>query len=240
MSRNNLRNFVRSTAIASTLALGAVTQTSQAVPVNAQFDDDPRCDLLPTTFLADELGHFAFFPLNEGIEVTVQPSPFTVCVPDDGLPNDWNVQIRNVSGIPWMDLHFVVDHGATLGNADGVIQDLNLAPGLFDDAMRIDGTVTLGVNNNLLNESFAPDEIFMPGETWRFNVSNFNVIAAANPQPTIVSPGVFGGSSPLGTTQGNASILANPIPEPGAIGAVVLGAAAALLMRRSRRRHQRA
>ena len=233
MNLTNLRNRLALATVAAS-ALGAAATTVSAVPINGGYIEDARCDVLPNQLLRHELGQIGFFPLNESIEVQFQPSTFTVCVPNDGLANDWNVQIRNVSGIAWRDLFFVVDLGATLGNADGRVVDLNLAPNAPADAMRIDGTVTAGINNNLLFESGPVDEIFQPGEIWRFNVSNFNNIAALNQPPILITPGRFAGSSPLGSTNGNSSILANPIPEPAAVGALLV-TAGALMMRRPRR-----
>jgi MYXO-CTERM domain-containing protein len=230
----SIRKAVLFTAATCAIALPATQQTARAVPVNGQFIEDPRCDVVPSQFLTHELGQFGFFPINESFEWQFQPSNFTVCVPNDGLANDWNVQIRNTSGIPWMNLFFVVDVGSVYGNADGRLHDVNLAPGVFTDAMRIDGTVTAGVNNNLLFESGPVDEIFSPGEIWRFNVSNFNNNAALNNPPIFRSPGVFAGSSPVGTAGGNASILAVPVPEPTTVSVALLGAGAALRHRRRR------
>ncbi|CAN5587767.1 hypothetical protein BH09PLA1_BH09PLA1_21350 [soil metagenome] len=230
MKTTNLRNRLSTLALATTALLGTI-QIASAVPINGQYLEDPRCDTLPNQALRDELGQASVFPINEAIQVNTQAATFTVCVPNDGLANDWIVEIRNVSGQAWRDLFFVVDSGATVGNADGRIRDATLAPNVFTDAMRIDGTVTAGVNNNLLFESGIVNEIFEPGEIWRFNVSNFNNNAAFNAPPIINSPGIFAGSSPLGTTNGNSSILANPVPEPATV-SVILGAAAALLLRR--------
>jgi hypothetical protein len=226
-------------AAAASVALGlfAAARTSQAVPINGDYHEDPRCDVIPNQLLSHELGRLGFFPANESFEVNFQPSTFTVCVPDDGVANDWNVQIRNLSGIPWMNLFFVVDLGATLGNADGTVQDVAGAPGVFTDSMKIDGTVTAGINNNLFFENMTVNEIFEPGEIWRFNVSNFiNYPPGGAPQPPIfVTPGRFAGSMPLGASQGNASILAVPVPEPTVAAAIVLGGVALMLKRPSRR-----
>src|SRR5688572_20094855 len=146
----NLRNRISQFAIATLATVLGATQTSNAVPVLGRYVDDPRCDTLPITTLTHELGLINPFPLNEALEINFQPTQNTVCVPQDGLANDWNVQIRNLSGIAWTDVHMVVDLGATLGNSDGVIEDVVGAPGLFADAMRID---SLGINNNLFFES---------------------------------------------------------------------------------------
>jgi hypothetical protein len=236
MKTTNLRNRLSTLALATAALFGAIN-SAHAVPVAGQYLEDARCDPIPNQGLRHELGQQGPFPINEGLEINFQASTFTVCVPNDGLANDWNVQIRNVSGQAWKDLFFVVDAGTTFGNADGSIRDAVGAPNVFTDAMRIDGTVTLGVNNNLLFESGPVDEILQPGEIWRFNVSNFNNATAAGgfQPPIFITPGIFAGSSPFGSTNGNASILANPVPEPATV-SVLLGAAALLLRRPTRSR----
>ena len=234
MSRTNLRNLI-SSAAACGLALCAVANRADAVPINGLYIEDSRCDPIPTQSLTHELGNAAIFPPNEAILVQVTPANFTVCVPDDLIANDWVVSITNVSGIAWQDLFFVADLGLTVGNADGNMVDVVLAPGVTTDAFRIDGTVTNGINNNLLGESFGPaDEIFAPGETWRFAVSNFFDPAGSAPPPVFNIPGKFAGSELFVGQGSSASILANPVPEPGIVGIVGL-VAGALLMRRPRR-----
>jgi hypothetical protein len=204
---------------------------ASAVPITGAFFDDPRCDVVPNTGLSHELGEFTIFPNNEAFLYSQQLTPNVICVPQDGNPNDWIIRMTNVSGIPWIDLHFVCDVGATVGNADGVVADLTNAA-ITTDAFRIDGTVTPGMNANLISESMVPDEIFMPGEVWEFMVSNFNAGTTFGP-PVFITPGIFAGTSVMPNTPGNASILANPIPEPSALAAVCLGAA--LPLRRKRR-----
>lgn len=228
------------TAAAASVSLGllAAARTAEAVPVNAQYVEDTRCDQVPTQFLSHELGQTGFFPINEALEISVQPTTVTVCVPNDGVANDWIVQITNISGQAWRNLFFVADAGATLGNADGSARDLAGAPNVLTDAMRIDGTVTPGINNNLLLESAIPDEILQPGETWRFNVSNYvdYPVGGAPVPPIFILPGRFAGSEPLGVSNGTASILAVPVPEPLIGGALVVGAAALALRRPIARR----
>jgi hypothetical protein len=122
-----------------------------------------------------------------------------------------------------------------IGNADGNMIDIVGAPGVVTDAFRIDGTVTPGINNNLLFESGAVDEIFSPGETWRFNVSNFAGPGGISPPPILNTPGKFAGSDPIVVPPINtASILAIPVPEPATTSLILLGAGA-LLLRRPRR-----
>lgn len=229
MKNTSLHNRLFTLAVVAGAIFGAVN-VAQAVPVVGQYQEDARCDTLPNQALADELGQVTFFPLNEAVEVATQATSQNVCAQPDGLANDWNVQIRNLTGVAWKDLFLVVDAGATLGNSDGMIRDAVGAPTIFADAMRID---SLGINNNLFFESGPVNNIFDVGEVWRFNVSNFNNATAAGgfQPPIFVTPGKFAGSSPLGTTNGNASILATPVPEP-ATASMLLGAAAALLLRR--------
>lgn len=226
-------NSIMYLSAAAGLLTGATP--AQAVPVTGRYQDvAAACDLVPNQILTHELGDATTFPLNEAVVVNVAPVNFTVCVPNDGLANDWVVQIRNVSGQAWRDLFFVVDNGASVGNYDGELDDLALAPNVFSQAFKIDGTVTVtGMNDNLLFESGPVDEIFQPGEVWRFAVSNFNNYAASNAPPIFTSPGRFSGSSPLGTFGSTASILATPVPEPSA-GLALLVTSSFLLMRRRR------
>jgi hypothetical protein len=232
MNRKNLRNILTTAALAAAASFAA-TRDAQAVPVTGVYTEDPRCDAIPSQTLTHELGEIQFFPLNEALIINVSPAPFTVCVPDDGIQNDWIVDIQNVSGQAWTNLFFVGDLGLTVGNADGNMIDVVNAPGVVTDAFRIDGTVTVGLNNNLLGESQIVDEILAPGENWRFTVSNYADAAGTAPPPLFRLPGVFAGSEPFNGTASisTASILANPVPEPTTIGAAIV-AAAALLMRR--------
>jgi hypothetical protein len=193
--------------------------------VQGQYIDDSRCDPVPNIFLPDELGHAAFFPLNESINTHVIPFATTVCVPNDGIANDWSVAITNVSGIPWQDVHFVANPGYTIGNSDGMV--VNFAnPAVLTDAFRVDAS---GANNSLA-ESFAADGVFAPGETWRFLVSNFIDPSGGNLPPSMISPGLFAGTGP--STVDSASILAVPIPEPASLGVMAVAGAGVLTRRR--------
>jgi hypothetical protein len=215
-----------STAVVSTLL---IVQSAVAVPVQGEFVDDPtRCDPVPDILLTHELGTGTAadpFPIDELIFADALQTSQVVCVGDDGVANDWEVRIVNLSNNYWKDLFFVVDEGFGVGNADGYAQDL-AAPG-FTEAFRIDGTVTItGMNDNLLAESGTADEIFEPGEAWSFLVSNF---LAPGP-PTFDS---FGFSvSSAGGPPSNASILANLVPEPTSLMLLVLGGLPLLARRR--------
>jgi hypothetical protein len=235
MHRKLQNTFATCTATAAaSLALTFAVAPARAVPVNGAYVEDPRCDPIPSQSLSHELGEVGFFPQNEAFIVNVSPATFTVCVPNDGIQNDWIVDMINVSGIPWTDLFFVADLGMKVGNADGSVHDLIGAPNVLTDAFRIDA---IGINPNLLGESQVNDGIFAPGESWRFNVSNFTGPPGTPPFPPIFrTPGVFAGSSPIVIPPTNtASILAIPIPEPTTVGAAGVVAAALLTRRRTRK-----
>jgi hypothetical protein len=229
--RQTIPKFIAST----TIALFVAANQAAAVPINGQFIEDPRCDVIPNQFLTHELGVTPPFPANESIVDQPFAVNVTVCVPDDGIPNDWFVDLFNASGLAWKDLFFVCNLGAKVGNADGLMQDVTGAPGIFTDAFRIDGTLTPGVNNNLIAEigGVPNNEIFEPGEIWRFAVSNFvPVPGAVGVPPNFRTPGIFAGSSPVDAVGNNASILANPVPEPGLVGSALVAGAALLRRRR--------
>src|SRR4051812_38296874 len=98
MKTTTLRNRLSILALAAAATMFGAINSAQAVPVNGQYLEDARCDTLPNQALHDELGQFGFFPNNEAFEVQTAATTNTVCVANDGLANDWNVQIRNVSG----------------------------------------------------------------------------------------------------------------------------------------------
>ncbi len=238
MSRTikNLKNVSIMTSAALSLGFGLSTaRQASAVPILGAYTDDPtRCDVVPNQTLSHELGDASTFPTNEAIFVSPSATNIYMCVADDGIPNDWLVRIQNMTGQSWQNLFFVADLNVGIGNADGYMQDLSNAATPPTEAFRIDGTVTPGSNANLINESGPVDEIFQPGEFWTFVVTNFTIASGALFPPIINSPGVFAGSSPLGSFQSNASILATPVPEPSTVALLLLGVLP-LLGRRRRR-----
>jgi len=139
--------------------------------------------------------------------------------------------MTNLSNIAYKDLFFVADEGIAVGNADGVMFNAASAADPPTDAFRIDGTLTVtGGNDNLVGESGALDEIFSPGESWTFLLTNFGTTGAA---PIFGSIGLFGAGS--GAAPGsNASILATPVPEP--VTMMLIAPVALAALRRKRRK----
>ena len=213
LNSNRLRSAV---IFATGLMIGMLSTVNKAsaFPVIAPFVNDDRCDNPGNMTLTDELGGTAAnngqtaapFPIDEWISWSVLPAG-VVCTGTPGGNNDWEVTITNQTSRRFSDLFFVTDAPGnnTVGNADGKI--------LGFDAFRIDGTVTKGVNDNLLSESIKVDEIFEPGEVWKFLVSDF---VALNNSPVLPVGAPFFGSLGVGSVslESNASIVAKPIPEP--------------------------
>lgn len=211
--------------------LGAAS-IAEAVPVISLFVDDSRGDVVPSLYQAHEIGDKAVFPLASAIDYHAHRAPYVVGVPDDGVANDWIMHIKNVSGQAWGDVHFVADLGVTVGNSDGRLADIVGAAGVYQDAFRIDST---GANSNLVSESLSVNGILDIGEEWEFIVTNFNT-GVNSLVPTLNSPGVFAGSSPMGGVGAtSASLIASPVPEPGVAGVVGLLVGALLLRRPGRK-----
>jgi hypothetical protein len=229
MSTKNVHILLIGAAIAG--ASSFATPSAEARPASGQYVEDARGDAIASRPLSNELGDATLFPTFEAIAYHDHRSNFYPGVADYGIFNDWTVHLTNVSGQAWKDLFFVADLGATIGNADGRVEDLGGAPGVLTDAFRIDSA---GANAPLYHESITADGILQVGEEWEFAVTNFGTGFNSLP-PSLVTPGKFAGSSPMVDFGGtNSSILAVPVPEPATLGLFTL-AALSLLARRRRR-----
>jgi hypothetical protein len=226
MKRQSLKNVL---IAAAAVAISGAT-IAGANPVAGQFVNDSRGDAIADLMLVREIGDAQLFPIGDAIFYHDHRAISPVGVADDGIANDWTVHMTNVSGQAFTNLFFVADVGATIGNADGTIEDTIGAPGVRSDAFRID---SLGTNPNLLMESILADGIFQPGEEWEFAVTNFGTGSNSFP-PALISPGVFSGSSPMQSLGGtNSSILGVVVPEPSTLSIFALMALASLRRRRS-------
>lgn len=227
--------------------LGGWAGRAQALPIVGAVVNDPRCDPVNDR-LVEELGlHIAYggpFPEHEGIYFSATATDQYVCVSDDGVANDWLVFITNLTGKSYGDgagrpLYFVANTGNTIGNSDGQadwsVPSIPVPAGGLADAFRINST---GVNDNLIYESFAPDQIFAPGETWGFLVTNFVTVGGGALAPSFLSLGHSVGNtvSTLGT--GTASIVVG-VPEPSTWAMMALAGLGLGGMARSRRRTAR-
>ena len=142
----------RLTLMLSTLGLAG---PAAANPVTVAFTDGPNCDAIGDQILTEELGESAgSFPLDETIVADSQTANTATCglAPTPG--QDWAVTIINQTGLDFVDVFFVADHGYTFGNTDG-----NVAGAL---AMKIDW---LGINKPLIFENKNFDGVFEAGET---------------------------------------------------------------------------
>ena len=214
MNYSNLKIRLSVCVIAGLL----VAQTASAVPVTGIYVDDPtNCDNHGTITLTHELGPTSLgFPIDEGLFISVEqkvtPAHFS-CVGDDGLFNEYEVRMGNLSPFAWENVFFVADLGANPGNWDGLVDDLAFGFPATAEAFKID---SVGSNTPLVAESINPNGILEVGEFWTFVIDNWSLGAVA---PLFGSVGKFADSSDLNIdTQSNASILATQIiPEPGTI-----------------------
>ena len=210
-----MNTISRSVALAALLAASTFFENAvQAVPVVATYVDTSDCDFHGSLTLGHELGDvLEGFPLDEALTVSIQPTSQVVCVGDDGLPNDWEVDITNLSSYSYQDLFAVADDGIAIGNFDGMITDSINSPAVSTTAFRIDD---VGSNNSLSGDN--GNLIFEPGETWTFLISNFTDVnnTSLTPPPFFGSIGRFSGSSAVLNDRSTLSIVANrvPIPEP--------------------------
>ena len=137
------------------------------------------------------------------------------CVQNDAFANDWLVSITNRTTKTFRDVFFVTDSAGDnqIGNADG----------------KINGYDAVSVTN-----------LFSPGQTVTFNVTNFIDLGGLNRSPFFGSLGITGASS--SDADGSiASIVANecigdcePIPEPSSLLGLTLIGLGGLVIKRNK------
>jgi len=142
--------------------------------IDREFIDDARCDPSPNARLNHQLGEPLGVtpldvPIGERVESSVVTTDQEVC-PGGGFGFGVNseVTVTNLSPSSWQNLFFVANFNVDMANTDGTVTN---EFGFTRNAFRIDSS---GVNANLISESFAPpNEIFEPGETWVFLVTDY-------------------------------------------------------------------
>jgi hypothetical protein len=99
------RNHVSAVGLALLASLLlAAPQRARAVPVSGSYVEDARCDVQANQTLGHEIGETAGFPIDERIAVFVSAAFSYACVGDDGAPNDFAVQMTNLSQYAYTDL----------------------------------------------------------------------------------------------------------------------------------------
>jgi hypothetical protein len=209
--------------LAAALAAIALGTQAQAVPTQVDHIDTPGCDVLNIPLEVDEIGHYSEFPLGEKLDAfdggatNVIPCP---TMNNTGIP-EVVVEIRNLTGIDWVDVWYIADEGTTLSNYDGEANAFGLPP--IHEAFLID---KLGANKPLLLENLTQDGVWENGETWWFAIQDYANIFGLSHQ-AITSIGVGDMSSPpafgiVGPSSGSIIGVAL-VPEPTSAALVLLG-----------------
>lgn len=163
-----------------------------------------------TAIVIDELGTSApFHSADEGITASASQSANVAC-PSTASPAvgmQVLLSITNSTNRTFSDLWYVADPETSITNFDGKINS--------NAAFKIDGTVTVNLNNPLISESILTDELFSPGETWKFIIDSY-VNAVSVPASQLGSIGVGSDSAEAGITipVSTGSVIAM-VPEPG-------------------------
>jgi hypothetical protein len=200
-----------------TLLILTVSGTTQAIPTQVTYVNGPQDDLVIPENGLHELGKKPMFPDEERITSGEDGTLFTPCLEantDDPRIVNALVTIQNKTGVAWLDLWYVGDadpiyhtRETRLTNMDGKVNG-----GL---AFKIDN---IGLNRPLVYESMTVDNIFEPGELWRFVIQDYESFFINPPLPASafgsIGVGFLSGYEP---TLSSGSIIAIPVPAPGAI-----------------------
>lgn len=203
-----------------------VASPALAHPVNVYSIDGPQ-DLLDVDGQMHEAGWGSTFPFGEVItSLYIEETEYSPC-PESDDPYTANVvvEITDVNYAPpgGIPLWYVADPETSLTNNDGRIGNV----GLNDDelAFKIDA---IGLNTPLIFESMAQDNLFEPGETWRFIIQDY-----ANTRG--LSSHLFDTLDIAGNSAGDNFSSGSIIPEPATMSLLALGGIGALLRRRRRK-----
>jgi len=198
--------------IFSVLIIGFIgTHSAFALPISVEYIDEEICDVLNGPQDLHELGipptlKGLNFPPDEEISASHVETDLTTCINDNPNTPNYIVTMTNKSPHDFIQVWYVADDFATVGNSDGQIDQLGIIGGPPGDSFKID---TVGVNRPLLTEDMTVDGIFEAGETWQFLVIDWkDLIFQVDSPSSFRSYNIGGASSPSGDDMSRASIIA--------------------------------
>ena len=145
----------------------------------------------------------------------------TSCFDGSDDPGIFNVivEVTNLTNRT-VPMWYVADPETTITNFDGFIGNVGL--GDAEEAFRID---SVGINRPLIFESLIYDDLFQPGETWRFILQDFS--------NTLLGPAApFDSFGVASLSTGYSPSTGSLVPEPATMGLLVVGGLALLRRRK--------